>query len=96
MWLRQAFRKGCFKLKHLPTEEMPADRITKNLTRQQFEHLVKILKGRRMKKEAVPSHSTGSQLLFLLLTAVEWYYCAKGRRGFNEGWRPTKAHHKRN
>ena len=43
MWLRQEFRKGRFELEYLPTAEMPADGLTKNLTRQQFEHFVGML-----------------------------------------------------
>ena len=43
IWLRQEFRKGRFELEYLPTAEMPADGLTKNLTRQQFERFVRML-----------------------------------------------------
>ena len=43
MWLRQEYQKGRFDLGYLPTNEMPADRFTKNLNRQQFERLVSLL-----------------------------------------------------
>lgn len=43
MWLRQEHAKGSFHIAYLPTSDMPADGLTKNLTAQQFirfrEHL---------------------------------------------------------
>lgn len=37
MWLRQEHGKGSFKVLYLPTADMPADGLTKNLRRQPFE-----------------------------------------------------------
>lgn len=38
MWMKQEFKKGSFLIDYLPTSEMPADGLTKNLSRQRFEH----------------------------------------------------------
>jgi hypothetical protein len=38
MWLRQEHSKGSFKVTYLATAEMPADGLTKALSRQKFEH----------------------------------------------------------
>ena len=38
MWLRQEHRKGTFQVSYLPTGDMLADGLTKNLPRQKFEH----------------------------------------------------------
>jgi hypothetical protein len=38
IWLKQEFKKGTFKIEYLPTNLMPADGLTKNLSRQKFEH----------------------------------------------------------
>jgi hypothetical protein len=38
MWIRQEHQKGSFKVVYLPTDQMPADGLTKNLPRAQFEH----------------------------------------------------------
>ena len=35
--MKQEFKKGIFKLEYLPSAEMPADGLTKPLTRQKFE-----------------------------------------------------------
>ncbi len=43
MWLRQEHRKGTFKVTYLPTNEMPADGLTKNLSRGKFEHFRMLL-----------------------------------------------------
>jgi hypothetical protein len=37
MWLKQEHARGSFKITYLPTNDMPADGFTKNLTRQKFE-----------------------------------------------------------
>jgi hypothetical protein len=36
MWLRQEHSKGSFTVQYLPTSEMPADGLTKNLSKQQY------------------------------------------------------------
>jgi hypothetical protein len=33
MWLRQEYKKGSFQVTYLPTNDMPADGLTKNLSR---------------------------------------------------------------
>lgn len=38
MWLKQEHAKGAFRVQYLPTELMPADGLTKSLSRAQFEH----------------------------------------------------------
>ncbi|KAF2970752.1 hypothetical protein GQX73_g2825 [Xylaria multiplex] len=38
MWVKQEHRKGSFKVVYLPTDQMPADGLTKNLPRAQYEH----------------------------------------------------------
>ena len=43
MWLKQEFRKGKFEIGYLPTEDMPADGLTKALSRQKFEHFRSLL-----------------------------------------------------
>ena len=43
MWLKQEFRKGTFEIGYLPTADMPADRLTKALSRQKFEHFHSLL-----------------------------------------------------
>ena len=43
MWLRQEFRKGKFFIEYLPTGRMPADGLTKALSRQKFEHFRNLL-----------------------------------------------------
>ena len=43
MWLKQEFKKGRFELSYLPTAEMPADGLTKALSRQQFQHFRSML-----------------------------------------------------
>ncbi len=43
LWLRQEHAKGVFQVVYLPTASMPADGLTKNLTRQKFEHFRSLL-----------------------------------------------------
>lgn len=43
MWLRQEYAKGNFYLTYLPTAEMAADGLTKNLSRQKFGHFIALL-----------------------------------------------------
>jgi len=43
MWLRQEYGKGSFLVEYLETNSMPADGLTKNLTRQKFEHFRTLL-----------------------------------------------------
>ena len=38
MWLRQEHSKGVFQITYIPTNDMPANGFTKNLSRQKFEH----------------------------------------------------------
>lgn len=52
MWARQEHQKGSFKLEYLPTSQMPADGLTKNLTRAQFEHF----------RALINLHDTSSQV----------------------------------
>ena len=39
-WVRQEAKKGSFEVKYLPTNEMPADGLTKALDRGKFEQFV--------------------------------------------------------
>jgi len=43
MWLRQEHQKGLFQVEYLPTVDMPADGLTKNLPRYRFEHFKSVL-----------------------------------------------------
>lgn len=43
LWVRQEHAKGSFEVAYLPTSEMPADGLTKLLTRQKFEHFRALL-----------------------------------------------------
>jgi hypothetical protein len=43
LWLRQEYAKGSFEVTYLPTDAMPADGLTKNLSRQKFEHFRALL-----------------------------------------------------
>ena len=43
LWLRQEHAKGQFQLTYVPTADMPADGLTKNLTRAKFEHFRSLL-----------------------------------------------------
>jgi hypothetical protein len=43
MWTRQEHAKGTFKVTYLPTNEMPADGLTKNLPRYKFERFRALL-----------------------------------------------------
>jgi hypothetical protein len=38
MWLKQEFKKGRFLVEYLKTDQMPADGLTKALSRSKFEH----------------------------------------------------------
>jgi len=42
-WLRQEHQKGSFVVSYIPTLEMPADGMTKNLPRYKFEHFRSLL-----------------------------------------------------
>jgi hypothetical protein len=39
-WLRQEAKKGIFEVKYLPTNEMPADGLTKALDKGKFKRFV--------------------------------------------------------
>jgi hypothetical protein len=39
-WVRQEAKKGSFEVKYLPTDEMPADGLTKAFDRGKFSHFV--------------------------------------------------------
>ena len=43
LWLRQEHAKGQFQLTYVPTADMPADGLTKNLSRPKFEHFRSLL-----------------------------------------------------
>jgi hypothetical protein len=43
MWIRQEHQKGAFEVTYLPTNDMPADGLTKNLPRYKFEHFRALL-----------------------------------------------------
>jgi len=43
MWMRQEYRKGRFQIGYLATADMPADGLTKALSRQRFEHFRSLL-----------------------------------------------------
>jgi hypothetical protein len=43
MWLRQEHAFGTFEVTYLPTNDMPADGLTKNLPRYKFEHFRSLL-----------------------------------------------------
>lgn len=43
LWLRQEYQKGAFDVVYVPTKEMPADGLTKNLPRAKFEHWISLL-----------------------------------------------------
>ncbi len=43
IWLRQEHVKGNFEVTYLATDIMPVDRLTKNLSRQKFEHFRALL-----------------------------------------------------
>jgi hypothetical protein len=43
MWARQEHQKGAFEVTYLPTNDMPADGLTKNLPRYKFEHFRALL-----------------------------------------------------
>jgi len=43
MWLRQEHQAGKFKLVYLPTNDMPANGLTKNLPRYKFERFKALL-----------------------------------------------------
>lgn len=44
MWARQEHAKGSFEVTYLPTQQMPADGLTKLLSRQRFKHFVALVK----------------------------------------------------
>ena len=43
LWLRQEYARGAFQLTYLATKDMPADGLTKNLSRAKFEHFRTLL-----------------------------------------------------
>ena len=43
LWLRQEYAKGAFQLTYLAIKDMPADGLTKNLSRAKFEHFKSLL-----------------------------------------------------
>ena len=43
MWLKQEYFKGMIEITYLETSNMPADRLTKRLIRQQFEHFKELI-----------------------------------------------------
>ncbi|KAL4410966.1 reverse transcriptase domain protein [Colletotrichum abscissum] len=43
MWLRQEHARGSFEVAYMSTEDMPADGLTKNLSRAKFEHFRTLL-----------------------------------------------------
>jgi hypothetical protein len=43
MWLKQEYKRGSFQVTYLPTAQMPADGLTKALSRQQFEKFCALL-----------------------------------------------------
>ena len=43
LWARQEHAKGSFEVAYLPTAQMPADGLTKRLSRQKFEHFRALL-----------------------------------------------------
>jgi hypothetical protein len=43
MWARQEYSKGSFQVEYLATADMPADGLTKALSRQKFEHFRALL-----------------------------------------------------
>ena len=57
MWVRQEHAKGSFEIAYLPTGEMPADGLTKQLPRQKFEHFRNLLN-----LQSVEHLVTGSQI----------------------------------
>lgn len=51
MWLKQEFRKGRFLVEYLKTDQMPADGLTKALSRSKFEHFRSMLNLIDIKRE---------------------------------------------
>ncbi|OAQ57989.1 integrase, catalytic core [Purpureocillium lilacinum] len=51
MWLKQEFRKGRFLVEYLETNRMPADGLTKALSRSKFEHFRSLLNLVDIKKQ---------------------------------------------
>jgi hypothetical protein len=49
MWLKEQYSRGSFEVTYLPTNEMPADGLTKNLSRAKFEHFRGLLNLRDMR-----------------------------------------------
>ncbi|KAM4061690.1 reverse transcriptase (RNA-dependent DNA polymerase) [Hirsutella rhossiliensis] len=52
MWLKQEFKKGRFLVEYLKTDQMPADGLTKALSRAKFEHFRSMLNLTDIKREA--------------------------------------------
>ncbi|KID83774.1 reverse transcriptase family protein [Metarhizium guizhouense ARSEF 977] len=51
MWLKQEFKKGRFLVEYLQTDQMPADGLTKALSRSKFEHFRSMLNLIDIKRE---------------------------------------------
>ena len=62
MWLRQEFKKGRFEVSYLPTGEMPADGLTKSLSRQRFEHFRSLLNLQDV-RELVPGQEETAETM---------------------------------
>lgn len=43
LWLRQEYQRGAVKLRYLPTADMPADGLTKQLTKQQMQRFYRMV-----------------------------------------------------
>ena len=57
MWLKQEYSRGSFEVVYLPTSLMPADGLTKRLTRQQFEHFRMLLNLKEIHKDTHDSQA---------------------------------------
>lgn len=59
MWLKQEFKKGRFLVEYLQTDKMPADGLTKALSRSKFEHFRSMLNLVDIKREVDLREWTG-------------------------------------
>jgi hypothetical protein len=62
MWLRQEYEKKTFELTYIPTNEMPADGLTKALPRQKFEYWRALMNLQDKRKWGVETEKANSQL----------------------------------